>query len=73
VTPAAQAVDCAELNEVTTITSHNFPLVNGRESRSHQFLGDARAGIYTCTRYMQADVHFKVRTLEVNAFFIEKA
>jgi hypothetical protein len=41
----AEIVSCAELNEKTTITSNDFSGIYRSESRGHQVVGVARAGL----------------------------
>jgi hypothetical protein len=69
--PAAKAVVGTELYELTAVTSQNFPCIDGSKSSSHAVLGDARAGIKTCTCKMQVQGDCRVEALEVKTFFVE--
>jgi hypothetical protein len=41
---AAEIIDGSELDEMTMVASHHFPVFDGCESRSHLGFGSARAG-----------------------------
>ena len=41
---AAKIIDGSELDEMTMVASHHFPVFDGCESRSHLGFGSARAG-----------------------------
>jgi hypothetical protein len=70
-TLAAKSIVGPELYELTAVTSHNLPCVNGSESSSHAVLGDARAGINTCTCNDASLRDCRVRTSDVKRFLVE--